>query len=65
MNIVNQDENQLWVLINHIYERKISYTTMYRYLNRNLPIIYRTIYEMSNHQKDEIIESIMKSDQIL
>lgn len=44
LEIVNQDENQLWVLINHIYERKINFTTMYNYLNRNLPIIYRTIY---------------------
>jgi hypothetical protein len=52
VRIVNEDENQLWVLVNQVYERKISYNIMYRYLDRNLPIIYRTIYEMSNNQKD-------------
>lgn len=38
---------------------------MYRYLDRGLPIIYRTIYEMTNNQKDEIIESIIKNEEIL
>jgi hypothetical protein len=52
MNIVNSNYNQLWVLINHIYSTKISYIAMFKYLNHNLPIIYRTIYEMTNVQKD-------------
>ncbi len=38
---------------------------MYAYLNRNIPIVYKTIYEMTNNQKDEIIQSIMNNQNAL
>lgn len=38
---------------------------MYSFLRTNLPIVYRTIYEMTNNYKDEIIESIMGKEGVL
>ena len=32
--IVDQNDDQLWVLINHIYERKINFTSLYKFLDR-------------------------------
>ena len=53
MKIINEDEDQLWVLVNHIYEKKISFTHLYPFLKRgNNEIAYRTIFEMSNNHKD-------------
>ncbi len=35
---------------------------MYNFLSYSLPIVYKTIYEMSNNLKDEIIESIIRNE---
>lgn len=44
MAISNEDRKQLYVLVNHVYERKIPFKAMYSFLGYGAPIIYRTIY---------------------
>jgi len=34
LKIVEHDEDQLWVLVNHIYDRKICFTNLYKFLNK-------------------------------
>ena len=38
---------------------------MYNFMSYSLPIVYKTIYEMSNNLKDEIIESIIRNEEVL
>jgi hypothetical protein len=33
--MIELDKKQLWVLINHVYERKISYSHLYPHLEDN------------------------------
>lgn len=33
LKIVDEDEDQLWVLINHVYERRISFHKLYKFLH--------------------------------
>ena len=32
LNIVDEDEEQLWVLVNHVYDRRICFTKLYKFL---------------------------------
>ena len=63
--IVEIDPKQMWVLINHIYERKISSVILFRYLKDNNEIVFRSLFEMSNSNDDEIIEAIMRNEEVL
>jgi hypothetical protein len=63
--IVELDPKQMWVMINHIYERKISSSHLFKYLKDNNEIVFRSLFEMSNSNDDEIIESIMKNDEVI
>jgi hypothetical protein len=49
----------MWVMINHIYERKISSTHLFAYLQPHNEIAFRSLFEMSNSNDDEIIDAIM------
>jgi hypothetical protein len=45
LNIVCMDQDHLWVLINHVYERKVCFTHLFKFLNhKEVEIIYRTIF---------------------
>lgn len=50
--IVALDSKQMWVLINHIYERKISSSRLFNYLNDSNEIVFRSLFEMSNSNDD-------------
>lgn len=63
--IVQLDPKQMWVIINHIYERKIHSSNLFQYLSDNNEIVFRSLFEMSNSNDDEIIQAIMKNDQVL
>ena len=63
--IVELDPKQMWVIINHIYERKISSSLLFKYLKDNNEIVFRSLFEMSNSNDDEIIEAIMKNDNVI
>lgn len=65
MDIVKENETMIWVLINHIYERKIMSSALYEYLKKGLPMAYRTVFEMTNNYKDEIIDSILQDEDVL
>ncbi len=63
LSIVKKDIKQMWVLINHIYERKISYKCLFEFIktsHANSEIIFKTLYEMSNNKDDESIQSILE-----
>ena len=61
-SIVRIDPKQMWIMINHIYERKISSSHLFKYLKDNNEIVFRSLFEMSNSNDDDIIESIMKNE---
>lgn len=42
--IVEIDPKQMWVIINHIYERKISSTHLFKYLKDNNEIAFRSLF---------------------
>lgn len=48
LNIVSNDTSQLWVLVNHVLERKISFEYLFKFLDEENTIILCTIYEMTN-----------------
>ncbi len=58
--IVELDPKQMWVIINHIYERKVSSSKLFKYLKDNNEIAFRSLFEMSNSNDNEIIDLIMK-----
>ncbi len=60
--MVSVDSKQMWVLINHIYEHKIGLTHIFNYLKDYNQIIYKSIFEMSNTNDDDIISYIMNNN---
>lgn len=46
--LVQQDPRQLWILANHIYEKKISYKKMMPFLQMEHIVAFQTLYELSN-----------------
>jgi hypothetical protein len=52
LRIVQESENNLWIMINFIYERKVDFKELYKYLPMNIEIVYKSIYEITNNYKD-------------
>jgi len=55
------DEKNVWVMINHIYERKVDFKYMFQYIEKNVIIIYRAIYELTNNYKEDIIYPLVSN----
>jgi len=58
LKIVDNDKKQMWVLVNHIYEKKISIKRLFPYIKDQYEIIFKTLYELSNNKDDEIVSTI-------
>jgi hypothetical protein len=55
LEMVKEDEEAVWVLLNHVLNEKISYQALLPYILRfNLRAI-RTFYELSNDHRHECI----------
>lgn len=59
LKIVETDPKQLWVMVNHIYDKKISFKPLLKYLPGNHEIVFKTFYELSNSKEDEVIQAII------
>lgn len=57
--IVESDFKQMWVLINHIYAKNISFKKLFKYISREDETIYKTLYELTNNKADESILAII------
>lgn len=62
IKIVDADARQLWVLINHIYDKKISFKTLMKYIPGKYEIVFKTLYELTNNKEDESIMAIVSDE---
>ena len=65
LKIVETDPKQLWVLVNHIYDKKISFKPLIKYLPGSHEIVFKTLYELSNSKEDEVIQAIVDDEPTL
>jgi hypothetical protein len=59
LTIVETDPKQLWVLVNHIYDKKISFKPLLKYLPGDHEIAFKTFYELSNSKEEEVVQAII------
>jgi hypothetical protein len=65
IKIVETDPKQLWVLVNHIYDKKISFKPLLKYLPDSHEIVFKTLYELSNNKEDETILAMVEDEAVL
>jgi hypothetical protein len=53
--MVEQDEDAIWVLFNHVFSEKISYQALLPYIKKVNPVAFRAFYELSNVNGHESI----------
>ncbi len=52
LRIVENDPRQLWVLINHIYDKKVSFRPLLKYILDGHELAFKTLYELTNNKED-------------
>lgn len=52
LKIVETDTRQLWVLVNHTYEKKVSFKALLNYVQGNFEIVYKTLWELTSNKED-------------
>lgn len=60
LKIVEADARQLWVLVNHTYEKKVSFKALLGYVQGNFEIVFKTLWELTSNKEDEAIPAIVK-----
>jgi hypothetical protein len=65
LKIVEADPRQLWVLINHIYDKKVSFKPLLKYLEGDHEIVFKTLYELTNNKEDEAIQALVSDEIVL
>lgn len=65
LKMAELSDQNLWVLTNHVFEQKIHFKALIACLNKEIPLAYRAIYELTNNEKDDIIFFIIESEQIV
>ena len=52
LKIVEADARQLWVLVNHTYEKKVSFKALLGYVQGNFEIVFKTLWELTSNKED-------------
>lgn len=59
LKILAQNPEDLWVLVNHVYENKIDCKRLFPYILQRRELAFKAIYELSNSKGDECISSLI------
>jgi hypothetical protein len=59
LRIVENDPRQLWVLVNHIYDKKVSFRPLLKYMQGGHEMAFKTLYELTNNKEDEAVAALV------
>jgi hypothetical protein len=62
LRIVEGDPRQLWVLVNHIYDKKVSFRPLLKYMQAGHELAFKTLYELTNNKEDEAVGTLVADE---